>query len=131
MTESLEDYLEMIGLLINESGAARVSDIALRMSVSKPSVHNALHELTDRGFINHEPYGAIELTQAGKSVSKKIFERHMLLKSFLMNVLKVSDSAAERDACLLEHDLSEETLEAVKKFMANNNNLKPNGVNLA
>ena len=65
MTQSLEDYLEVISLLIRDTGAARVKDIAEAMKVSKPSVHTALHELSDRGLILHEHYGRIEITEKG------------------------------------------------------------------
>jgi DtxR family Mn-dependent transcriptional regulator len=113
MTQSLEDYLEMVSFLADE-GDVRVTDVALRLGVSKPSVLTALKTLEEQGLLEHERYKGVSLTAKGKSRAKEIRERHDFLTSFLRNVLGVSDATAEQDACKLEHILSEETFEKMQ-----------------
>lgn len=119
MTESLEMYLETISLLHERIRIARVTDIAQELGVSKSSVHTALHELERRGYIDHEHYGEIFLTDEGKAASAAIRESHAILTEFFRDVLGVSARTAEDDACRIEHYLSTETLAritgAVKK----------------
>ena len=113
MTQSLEDYLEVIGNLEEENHNPRVKDIAERLGLSKPSVHTALHELENRGMITHEHYGAIILTTKGKEAYKVIKYKHDSLKLYLTKVLGVSDETADKDACAMEHIISEETFEKI------------------
>lgn len=116
MTNSLEDYLETIYLLVQEHGHARVRDVALALNVKMPSVIKAVLELKKHGYVTQEPYGAVDLTEAGSRVAKTIVDRHTLLKEFLM-LLKVTDETAEKDACSMEHFLSEETLARITDFV--------------
>jgi DtxR family Mn-dependent transcriptional regulator len=116
MTESLEDYLETISFLSDE-GVVRVTDIASRLKVSKPSVLTALKNLKDQGFLNHQRYGTISLTIVGKEQAKAIRDRHQFLASFLRDILGVSSEAAEQDACKMEHLLSDETLQKMKNLV--------------
>ena len=113
MTQSLEDYLEMVSFLDDE-GDVRVTDVALRLGVSKPSVLTALKTLEDQGLLKHERYKGVRLTAMGKVRAREIRERHDFLHSFLRDVLGVSSETAEQDACKLEHILSEETFEKMK-----------------
>jgi len=113
MTESLEMYLETIGMLRERTQRARVTDIARELGVSKPSVHAALHELERRGLIEHEHYGEVFLSPAGVAASSEIRRRHDLLTAFLRNVVGVGPETAERDACRIEHYLSAETMERI------------------
>jgi len=113
MTESLEMYLETISLLYDKMRIARVTDIASELGVSKPSVHAALHELERRGLIQHEHYGEVFLSPAGKEASAAIRRRHGLLTAFLRKVVGVSPQIAEQDACRIEHYLSEETMRRI------------------
>jgi DtxR family Mn-dependent transcriptional regulator len=113
MTQSLEDYLEMVGFLSDE-GEVRVTDIAARLGVSKPSVLTALKILEERGLLEHERYRSVTLTERGKEVAAEIRGRHDFLTSFLHDVLGVSLDIAEQDACKMEHVLSEETLKKMK-----------------
>ncbi|MDR0910446.1 MAG: metal-dependent transcriptional regulator [Spirochaetaceae bacterium] len=117
MTQSLEDYLEMISFLADE-GAVRVTDIALRLGVSKPSVLSALKNLEEKGFIVHEHYGNVRLTDAGIQRANLIRGRHHDLTNFLVQALGVKDEIAEKDACQMEHFLSAETLSAMKAFLS-------------
>lgn len=118
MTQSQEDYLEAIYLISLDSSVARVKDISERLNVKKPSVINALKELSKREFINQEKYGYIRLTETGLAEAKKIFKKHTLIKDYLIKVLNVSDETAEKDACMIEHCLSDETLSKMKKSIS-------------
>ncbi len=117
MTESLEMYLETIGLLRERTKVARVTDIARELGVSKPSVHAALHELERRGLIEHEHYGEVFLSASGKAASAEIRRRHHLLTAFLRTIVGVGAETAERDACRIEHYLSKETMDKIAMRM--------------
>jgi DtxR family Mn-dependent transcriptional regulator len=118
MTQSLEDYLEMVSFLADE-GEVRVTDIAARLNVSKPSVLTALKNLEDQNFIKHEHYGLVSLTKTGAARAAEIRERHSLLTAFLQNVVGVSSETAEIDACKMEHLLSGETFKKIKTLVKN------------
>ncbi|GHV52005.1 DtxR family transcriptional regulator [Spirochaetia bacterium] len=116
MTQSLEDYLEMVSFLSDES-EVRVTDIASRLEVSKPSVLTALKTLEEQGLIEHERYRTVRLTPEGAVQAAKIRDRHSFLTSFLQDVVGVSAENAEKDACKMEHLLSEETLKKMKALV--------------
>ena len=116
MTNSLEDYLETIYLLVQENGQARVRDVALALHVKMPSVIKAVLELKKHGYVTQEPYGAVKLTEDGARMASEILGRHTLLKEFLM-LLKVSAETADKDACSMEHFLSPETLARITDFV--------------
>ena len=116
MTKSLEDYLEEIHVLINECGAARVRDVAGRLHVKMPSVVKAISELKKLELVSQEPYGDIRLSEKGRRLAVMILGRHTLLRAFLER-LGVSSDVADRDACLMEHILSAETLDRIRDFL--------------
>lgn len=116
MTNSLEDYLETIYLLAQTKGRTRVRDVAASLHVKMPSVIKAILELKRLGYVVQEPYGAVELTEAGVATASQILGRHTLLKEFL-GLLKVSEATAEKDACTMEHFLSAETLACITDFV--------------
>ena len=116
MTQSLEDYLETIFVLIEEGKPAQVRDVARLLDVKMPSVVKAIHELKKLGLVTQEPYSGVELTEEGKRAATAIFNRHLLLKSFLIR-LGVSEAIADKDACCMEHILSGETLGKIEDFM--------------
>ncbi len=118
LSESLEMYLEAIDALREKGAKGRVTDIARSLSVSKPSVHTALHELERRGLVEHEPYGDVVLTALGLDQAAEIRRRHELLTRFLRDLLGVSPETAERDACRIEHYLSAETIEKIAAAMS-------------
>ncbi|MDR0409331.1 MAG: metal-dependent transcriptional regulator [Spirochaetaceae bacterium] len=122
MTQSQEDYLEMVSFLSDE-GKVRVTDIAARLGFSKPSVLTALRLLEEKDLIRHERYGSVSLTDKGRELAGEIRERHFLIKKFLLEKLNVSEEIAEKDACKMEHVLSEETFEKLK-FFVNSENIK-------
>jgi DtxR family Mn-dependent transcriptional regulator len=113
MTQSLEDYLEMVSFLADE-GEVRITDIATRLGVSKPSVLTALRTLEEQGLLEHERYRTVSLTQKGAIQAAEIRDRHSFLTVFLKDVVGVSADVAEKDACKMEHLLSDETLKKMK-----------------
>jgi len=128
MTQSLEDYLEMVSFLSDE-GPVRVTDIARRLGFSKPSVITALKTLETGGYIEHERYRTVFLTPKGIVAANEIRGRHSFLTSFLRDTIGVSAEQAEEDACKIEHVLSPETLEKLKKFAQKTGGTQKNGGN--
>ena len=118
MTQSLEDYLEAVYVLIAEKRPAQVRDVAQMLSVKMPSVVKALHELKRLGLVTQEPYAPIKLTVKGSRVAKQVLNRHTLLRKFLMK-LGVSRKHADKDACLMEHILSAETIDKIRIYTEN------------
>ena len=114
--ESGEMYLETILVLKNRFGYVRSIDIANEMGVSKPSVSRAVGLLKDNGYITFDPNGMILLTDSGNGVAVKIYERHNILTKFLTSI-GVSAETASRDACKIEHVISDETFSLLKKQM--------------
>lgn len=124
MTNSLEDYLETIYMLVQANGHARVRDVALALHVKMPSVIKAVMELKKQGYVTQKPYGALELTAAGVGAASLILGRHTLLKEFLM-LLGVTEETAEKDACSMEHFLGAETLARITEFVRRKRKMKP------
>lgn len=115
--ESGEMYLETILVLKNRFGYVRSIDIANEMNVSKPSVSRAVGILKDNGYISFDPNGMILLTDSGKDVAEKIYERHNILTKYLVSI-GVSEDTAAKDACKIEHIISDETFEVIKGRLA-------------
>ena len=122
LTQSLEDYLEVIHVLLQTNKIARIRDIAAALTVKMPSVARAVAELKKQGLVSQEPYSGVELTEEGKKVAVTILSRHLLLRQFLQH-LGVSDDNADTDACNMEHILSAETLAKIEEFMKSVENL--------
>ncbi|MDF9824925.1 DtxR family Mn-dependent transcriptional regulator [Breznakia sp. PF5-3] len=116
--ESLEDYLECI-VILAEKGKVRSIDVARMMEVSKPSVNKAMNNLKEKGLITQETYGDIRLTKSGEDMAKMIHNRHTTIRSFLLEVLGVSADNAEKDACRIEHIISQETFDKIVEFKNN------------
>ncbi|MCI8521119.1 MAG: metal-dependent transcriptional regulator [Clostridia bacterium] len=115
--ESGEMYLETILVLKNRFGYVRSIDIANELGVSKPSVSRAVALLKDNGYITFDPNGMILLTDSGKNVAEKIYERHNILSQFLAK-LGVNETTAAHDACKIEHIISDETFDIIKKKLS-------------
>lgn len=116
--ESGEMYLETILRLSKNKPAVRAIDVGEEMGYSKPSVSRALGLLKNGGYITVDKDGHISLTDEGRSVAEKIYERHTLLSSFLV-ALGVDAETASEDACRLEHAISDVSFAAVKRFVEN------------
>jgi len=123
LTQSLEDYLEVIHVLLQTNKIARIRDIAAALTVKMPSVARAVAELKKQGLVSQEPYSGVELTEEGKRVAVVILNRHLLLRQFLIH-LGVSEEAANEDACCMEHILSAETLAKIEEYMKSVEHLK-------
>ncbi len=116
MQESGEMYLETILILSRTKGQVRSIDIVEYMSFSKPSVSRAVGLLKSGGYILVDPDGYITLTDAGREVAEKIYERHTTLTELLTR-LGVDPEVAAEDACRMEHTISDESFEALKRHM--------------
>lgn len=117
ISESAEMYLETI-LVLSKKGAVRSIDIARAMNFSRPSVSVTVHNLEKEEYISIDSEGFISLEQKGLLIAERIFERHTVLSSLLESI-GVSKETATEDACKMEHDISEETFECIKKLIQN------------
>ena len=118
--ESGEMYLETIHVLYKKNGHVRSVDISEHMGYSKPSVSRAVGLLKSGGYIEVDPSGYITLTDSGLATAQKIYERHTVLTRMLTS-LGVSEKTAAEDACKLEHAISDESFEAIKKHITGTN----------
>ncbi len=117
LSPALENYLEAILNLSEKNGTVHITDLAEYMQVAKASVSQAINTLVSLHMIKHEKYGPIEFTLLGKREAEKIREKHCILKRFLVEILQVNPHVAEKDACLMEHVVSEGTLEKLITFL--------------
>ena len=112
--ESAENYLETILILSRRLSAVRSIDVANELDFSKPSVSVAMKNLKNRSYITVSSDGYISLTEAGKEIAEKVYECHNLLTDWLVH-LGVDPEIAATDACKMEHDISPQSYEAMKK----------------
>lgn len=118
MQESGENYLETILILKQEKGYVRSIDIAMKLDFSKPSVSRAMSLLRENGYITMDPKeGWIELTDSGREIAERIYERHQVISQWLMD-LGVAEETATADACRIEHVISPETFDRIKEHIA-------------
>ena len=111
--ESAEDYLEAILILRERQGSVRSIDIVHQLELTKPSVSVAMKRFRENGYIEMDADGFITLLPPGEEIAQRIYDRHKLLTKFLV-ALGVSEETAAADACKMEHDLSNETIEKIK-----------------
>ncbi|MEO0019402.1 MAG: metal-dependent transcriptional regulator [candidate division WOR-3 bacterium] len=124
--ESQENYLEAILILGEKQRPVRIKDIARFLNVSRPAVVAAIGILAQKGLVRHEHYGGVELTAKGRLCADGVYQRHLLLERFLREVIGVSREVAQRDACRLEHALSQETIRGLRRLMQSHR-LEPKG----
>jgi len=117
--ESAENYLETILILSQRKGKGEVRsiDIVNELEFSKPSVSVAMKNLRENGYITVDKDGYIRLTDKGLEIAEKMYERHTLLSQWLIK-LGVDPKVAEEDACRIEHDISKESFNAIKKAIS-------------
>lgn len=115
--KSSEDYLEAMLMMKERHGAIRSIDIAEELGVTKPSVSYATKRLRENGYITMDRDSLITLTDSGMEIAERIYERHKLLTEFLLR-LGVDEQTAREDACKIEHDISDQTFEAMKAHAA-------------
>lgn len=114
LLESGQMYLETILILTNSMTHVRSIDVCEHMGFSKPSVSRAIGLLKNGGYITVDKDGYIALTEVGKEVAQKIYDRHRILTEFLVSI-GVDEETASADACRIEHCISDASLEAIKK----------------
>lgn len=112
--EATEMYLETILVLKNRLGLVRSIDVATEMGYSKPTISVAMKKFRQEGLVTVDESGFINLTEKGRDIAERIYERHQVLTHILVS-LGVSKENAEQDACRIEHDICDETFEALKK----------------
>ena len=110
--KSSEDYLETMLMMLEKHGYIRSIDVAEHLGVTKPSVSYATKRLRENGYLTMERDGLITLTAAGREIAERMYTRHKRLTAFLIQ-LGVNPETAREDACKIEHDISEETFEAI------------------
>ena len=113
LQESGEMYLETILILQQKTGAVRSIDVSEYMGYSKPSISRAMGLLRNGNYITVDPEGYIHLTESGREIAEKIFERHQLLSALLIK-LGVDEKTATEDACKMEHVISDASFAAIK-----------------
>jgi DtxR family Mn-dependent transcriptional regulator len=118
LSPSLEDYLEAIHLLQKRKRAVRVKDISHQLGVKASSVNGAISALSQKGLVLHEHYGYIELAKEGRQLAQNVQERHTALLTFLTDILGIPRYIAAKEACAMEHHISNQTLQRLSKFIA-------------
>lgn len=116
VTQALEDYLETIYLICRDHKIARVKDIAKARNVKMSSVTIAMRRLAEQGLISYSQREYIDLTEEGEQVARRVLARHDLLRRFLIEVLAMPPDDAERDACAMEHHLSDVAMDRFTRF---------------
>ena len=114
--ESGEDYLEAILMLREKNGSVRSIDVVQHLGYSKPSISRAMSILRTNGYITMESDGRLLLTTEGEAVARSVYERHQVLSHWLVQ-LGVSPETAARDACRIEHHISPETFDCLKRYV--------------
>ena len=115
MQESPEDYLETIYMLSLHSSEVRSIDVARHLGYSKPSVSVAMKRLRENGYVNMYDNNLLTLTESGLAIARSIYERHQVISGYLMSI-GVSEETALKDACRIEHVISEEKLHKIKEI---------------
>lgn len=115
MQESPEDYLETIYMLSLHSSEVRSIDVARHLGYSKPSVSVAMKRLRENGYVNMDDNSFLTLTESGLAIARSIYERHQVISGYLISI-GVSEETALKDACRIEHVLSEETFHKIKEL---------------
>ena len=113
--ESAENYLETILVLSKKLGAVRSIDVANELNFSKPSISVAMKRFREDGYINMDKDGIITLSDKGREIAMRVYERHQLIAKILIS-LGISEETAYEDSCKIEHDLSQESFEKIKEF---------------
>ncbi len=121
--ESAEDYLEMILVLQRKKGNVRSIDIVREMNFSKPSISIAMKKLRNDGLITIDEDHYIHLSDEGQAIAEKIYERHIVIGKMLMKI-GVDETTAFKEACRMEHVISQDTFEKMKAAINNDNLFK-------
>lgn len=119
LSSGLEDYLECIYNNINKQGSVKAIDISKELEVSRASVTDALHRLAEQQYINYERYGSIIITPKGVKKAKEIIDKHKVLTLFFEKILLLNNEEASENACRIEHVITPNAFDKLKKFTLN------------
>ena len=119
ISKSQEEYLKTMYLLKKQNENIRVTDVAIKMNCTKPSVNKALNILKENKLINYETYGAIELTAEGENLAKKILEAYDIVYLFFKDVLNLEEQNAKIEAEKVKSNLSDDTINKLAKYVHN------------
>ena len=117
VSKSLEEYLKTMYVLQKQNGHIRVTDVAEKMNISKPSVNKAVNNLKSEGLVNYQTYGLIKLTETGNSLACKILERYDIVNLFLREVLNIEKKKAQEEAEKIKLAMSDETMNALARYV--------------
>lgn len=117
LSASLEDYLETIYNVIRVKGGVRATDIARQRKVANSSVTTALHNLVNRGLVNHAPYDIVTLTPEGEDVARGIVRKHTIFRDFFITVLSIDSATADSCACGIEHIIPDEVVNRFVEYL--------------
>lgn len=120
LSTSMQDYLEAILELGEGEDTVRITDIANRLKIAKASVNQTIAKCKEKGLVRQQAYGPVELTEKGREAAERVRQKHRKLRRFLVEVLGVDPDIAEKDACLMEHAVSAQTMERLTEFLLNN-----------
>jgi DtxR family Mn-dependent transcriptional regulator len=130
LSSSLEDYLEAIFNLSEESNIARSKDIAKTLGVSRASVTGALRVLKEKGLANYKPYDYVTLTETGRIIAAETVKKHKILESFFIDLLDIEPNIAQEAACKAEHTLGPEIIAKLLCFIEFVSHSSENGYDL-
>ena len=119
ISRAQEEYLKTMYLLKKQNGNIRVTDVALKMDCTKPSVNKALNILKENKLVNYETYGTIELTDEGENLAKKILEAYDIVYLFLKDVLNLEEEKAKLEAEKIKTNLSDDTINKLARYVHN------------
>ena len=117
LTNSQEEYIKTIYILSKTEKEIRVTDIAKRLGITKPSVNRAIKNLKDLNLLNYQTYGEIKLTKEGEIQAQEILKKEDIVKIFLNKILDIEEKQAEKEAKAMKHAISPETEEKLEKFI--------------
>ncbi len=117
ISKAQEEYLKTMYVLKKQNDNIRVTDVALKMNCTKPSVNKAINNLKEKGLINYESYGKIELTEDGENLAKKILEKYDIVYLFLEDVLELDDEEAEKEADKIKLSINDNTINKLAKYV--------------
>lgn len=117
VSKALEEYLKTMYVLKKQNGNIRVTDVAIKMSCTKPSVNKALNNLKKNGLVNYESYGTIELTGEGENLAKKILEAYDIIYLFLKDVLNLKQEDAESEAEKIKSTITDDTINRLARYV--------------
>ena len=123
LTSSQEEYLKTIYLLEKSGRKVRVTDIALKLKITKPSVNKAINLLKDMELIHYKAYGNITLTREGKKYAIEVIKKQDILKMFLVEILSIEEQQAEEEAIAMKHAISEQTAKKLNQYITQIMNL--------